>query len=144
MVRTASASVRTTKGALATVKTLQGNTYVRSISNLGTVFVSVENKTIALHPGEEMLISNHTPDASEVHPVDGLGRRNTQTTKAGQHFVSISDFSIITMLSSSESMAGVVHSKDESARRIFARTLKTAAAVDLVLRYRGAYSARAN
>ena len=64
--------MRATKGALASVKSIQGSTYVRSCSGLGTVSVTVNGKSIELNPGEEVLVTNHKPDESEIRPGDGL------------------------------------------------------------------------
>jgi hypothetical protein len=139
---TESAFIHAGKGALASVKCIQGNTYIKSCSPRGTVFVEVAGKSIELNPGEELLVTDHKPDASEVRPADGLGRRHCQTTALAGRYITLSDFSIITLLSNTDSMTDLVHSRDSQSRRLVDRMLKTAAAVDLVMKYKGSYYAR--
>jgi hypothetical protein len=141
-LKTELATVQALKGALLSVRTIQGNTYIRSCSSAGTVQVNVDGKTFAINPGEEMLLTNHRPDESEVRPTDGIGRRQSTTTVVGSHYVTISDFAIITMLSGSDALAELVHSKDANAKRLLGQLLKTAASVSTVTSYRGAYNAR--
>jgi len=141
-IKTDAATVQTTKGALASIKSIQGCTYVRACSGLGSVKVVVDKRIIELNPGEELVVTSHQQDESEAHPADGLGRRYSHSMQIGQHHVTVNDFAIITLLTNSNSLAGVAHSNDAAARKLMDRMLKTAATVDLVFKYRGAYSAK--
>jgi hypothetical protein len=141
-IKTEAATVQTTKGALASVKSIQGCTYVRACSGLGTVKVVVDKRIIELNPGEELVVTSHKQDESEMHPSDGLGRRFSHSMQIGQHHVTVNDFAIITLLTNSDSLASVAHSNDAAARKLMDRMLKTAATVDLVFKYRGAYTAK--
>jgi hypothetical protein len=141
-LKTDAADIQAGKGALVSVRTLQGSTYVKSCSGSSTVNVIINGKTFALNTGEELLVTDHKPDDSEIHPADGIGRRQTSTSMAGRHYVTISDFAIITMLSQSDALAQVVHASDSESKRLLNSILKRAAAVDTVMKYRGAYSAK--
>ena len=141
-VRTEFAEIQASKGALASVKSIQGCTYIRSCSGMGIVSVKVGGKSIELNPGEEVLVTNHKPDETEIHPSDGLGRRLSHSIAVGPHFITVSEFAIITMLSNSDSLAGGVHSNAAANKRLVDRLLKTAATVDVVLKYKGAYTAK--
>ena len=127
------------KGALASVKSFQGNTYVRSCSPAGTVSLKVNGKKIALNPGEEMLVAQHKPDASEVNLADGVGRRHSHTIAVGDKHITISDFAIITLLSNTAALAGLRRSGGEG-KQLVERILKIAATIDTVLKHRGAYT----
>ena len=141
-VNTEHADVIAQKGALVAVRQFQGNTYVRACSPLGTVRVKVGSKLVELNPGEEMMVADHKPDASEVHLEDGLGRRRSHTVVHGTKHLTISDFAIITMISRSDSLAELIKSKDADDRHLVARLLKTAASIDVALRHRGAYASK--
>jgi hypothetical protein len=142
-LETDSVGIKLASGALASIMVFQGNTYVKACSPLGSVSVMVNGKSFSLNPGEELLVSNSMPDQLEICPADGIGRRLSHSVSAGDRYVTISDFAIISMLSNSNCLATVVHSNDNSNRSLLGRVLKTAATVDTVLKYRGAYSARA-
>ncbi|MBX9725549.1 MAG: hypothetical protein K2X81_29395, partial [Candidatus Obscuribacterales bacterium] len=137
-----SVEIQTFKGALASVRVHDGSTYVSACGASGTVSIIVNGQHIMLNSGEEMVISNHKPDDSEIHPSDGLGRRNSHTTAYGSKYVTISDFSIISMVSNHETLFAFHNSESSSERKLLDRLLKTAATVDLVLKYRGAYTAK--
>jgi hypothetical protein len=85
------------------------------------------------------MVTTHRPDVSEFHPGDGIGRRNRHISEIGAYFVTVSDFAIASMLSSSSVIESLRHSNDSANKRLLARLLKTAVTVDLVLKYRGAY-----
>lgn len=100
------------------------------------------SKGMPLNSGEELLLTDHEPDDYDIQPVDGLGRRNTRKFLVGHKHVAISDFSIMSLISNHESLLVLRSSSVSSERRLIDRMLKTAATVDVVLRYRGAYKAR--
>ncbi len=141
-VRTSSAEIHALKGALASVRVLDGITYIRACGASGTVSAIVAGQPIALGSGEEMVISNHKPDDSEIRPSDGLGRRNTHTIAYGSKYVTISDFSIISMVSNHETLFAFHNSENSSEKKLLDRLLKTAATVDIVLKHRGAYASK--
>ncbi len=140
-VSTDDAEVQVQKGALVSVRAEDGCTYVRVCSSSGTVKVNVIGKILTLNSGEELVVSNHKPDNSEIRPADGLGRRNTHTVALGNKYVTVSDFSIVSMVSNHETLYALHNSGQNQDRQLIDRMLKTAATVDMVLRYRGAYSA---
>ena len=139
-VCTESASIDATAGAMVSVKSCQGTSYIRACSGGGTVLVQVDGRQFKLNAGEELVVSKHSQDVSEVRPADGVTRRQSQSEKLSYHFVTLSEFAIISMLSSSNSLASLVHSNEGAQRHILSRLLKTAASVDAVTKYRGAYS----
>jgi hypothetical protein len=133
--------IQADRGAMLAAEVIQGRVYVRACSPAGTISVKVERNSITLNPGEELVVTSHNPDASEISPADGIGRRNTRHMRIGQRYVVINEFAIITMLSKSAAMENIVHSKKASEKKLLERMLKTAATVDTVLKYRGAYAA---
>ena len=139
-IETRVARVRAAKGALISIQVSNGCTYVRVCSNNGTVAVSVKGTVIDLHSGEELLVTAHKPESSECMPGDGIGRRFVRTTTIDDRFVTISDFSIISMLSSSTHVPSIQSTSGKKLiNQVTSRILKTAAAVDVALKHRGAY-----
>ncbi len=138
-VETASAEVHLSRGALASIKVEGGCTYIRVCSGSGTVSAKVNGKLISLNSGEELSVKNHKH--AEFHFTDKLARRNTQTSKVGEHAIAISDFSIMSMVASHESLCSLHKSNLSSDKRLLDRLLKTAATVQVVFKYKGAYEA---
>jgi len=128
------------RGALAAVAQSQGRTCIKSCGAAGTIVVKIDGRLIALNAGEELLITDHQLDRSEIHPGDGLGRRNSVTRAYGDHYTSISDFAIITFMANSDLVTRLATSSTSTNKQIIARMLKAAAAVESVTKYRGAYS----
>ncbi|MBX9720117.1 MAG: hypothetical protein K2X81_01880, partial [Candidatus Obscuribacterales bacterium] len=141
-VKTEMIEMRAAKGALVGIRSIDGCTYVRVCSGLGTVSVLIDGKSISLSSGEEMIVSNHKLDPSEIHPFDGLGRRNSHSTAFGNKHITISDFSIMSMIANHDSLLAMNKSNALADRHLMNRMLKTAATVDVVLKYRGAYARR--
>lgn len=133
-----SVSVSASANALLSIKTVQGNTYVKSCSGSGKVTVTIDGTTVSLNPGEELVVSNHKPDSSEVHPSDGIGRRNSRTIRTDNHHIAIHDFAIISMLANSNALPPLRTASNEH-KQLLSRLLKTAATIDVVLKHRGAY-----
>ena len=136
-IRIASAEIQAEKGALMSVSSNQGCSYIRDCSGAGTVTVHINGKTIVLNAGEELLLTNHKPDQSELNPEDGVGRRHSRTMTIGNTYATISDFAIITLISSSAPVSDLRSSN----KQIINRMLKTAATIDMVLKHRGPYTA---
>lgn len=128
-------------GGIVSVKSIQGNTYVRACSSAGTVAVKINGTTIKLNAGEEMIVTAHKPDRTELRPADGISRRNLRTMQVADRYVALCDFAIISMLSNGGALVGLQHSNDSTNKHLLSRMLKTAATVDTVLNYRGAYEA---
>ncbi len=139
IVKTDFVEVTARRSALVFVSAFDDSTTVRSCGNNGTVIVKINGKTVSLNSGEELIVSNHKPDYTEIRPSDGVGRRNSRTVIAGSKYITISEFSILTMVSQHEKLFALRKSVDISERRLLARLLKTAATVDAVLKYRGSY-----
>jgi hypothetical protein len=141
-VQAGSIQVLAGKAALASIRSKDGITYVRVCSSAGSVSVKVNGRTLLLNAGEELMACVHRPDNSEIHPADGMARRNSHTTAYGNTYVTISDFSIISMVSAHDMLCSLHDSENSADRLLLNRLLKTAATIDVVLRHRGAYSAR--
>lgn len=127
------------KGALVHIDTRGGNLHVKACSNAGDVAVSVRGHKMSLQPGQEVILVNHVPSDSDLHQADGIGRRRQEIRQlsGGMHVV-MSDFSVITVLGN---LNAVRSSGTESNKRVIERMLKTAAALDVLTRSRGAYFA---
>jgi mucin-19 len=136
-------TVAATRGALVSVRSFQGGAYVRACGTAGSVSVRVGRRIIELSSGEELLVTNHKPQPYEIKPADGLARRNSRSAAAESHlYTTISDFAIVSMLSSSSSLSPVLHSLDPLNKRLIDRLLKAAASVDAVFGKRGPYQSR--
>ena len=136
------AEILTKSSAMVSIRSDAGCTYLRSCSGAGTVSVRLDGTTIDLNPGEEILISQHKPVESITNPHDGVGRRGTHTSKIGRHYVTITEFSIISLLSNSVFVPKFIRSSDASTKRILNHVLKTAATLDVALKHHGAYLAK--
>jgi YVTN family beta-propeller protein len=128
------------RGALVSVYTGDDCTYVRSCSGSGSISTTVNGKTFVLNAGEELLVTSHKPLASQMYPSDGLARRNTHTVACGARYVTLSDFSIISMVSNHEKLSRLHNSLSSEDKRMLAKLLKCAASVEVVLGHRGAYN----
>lgn len=138
-IKTPLAQVLPGKGALASITTHKGRTYIRSCGPTGTLSVIVNARRIPVNSGEELLICDHEPEHADISPADGVGRRNTHTTRYGAVYATVSDFSIISAVSNHQKLATLCRSSNISERRLLERLLKTAATIDTVLKHRGPY-----
>jgi mucin-19 len=140
-LRSGAVLVLANSGALVNLQSRSGVTQVRSCSGAGAVEVTVDGTRIRLNAGEEIIVTACRPDSGALYPADGIGRRHSRISRTGSHYVTLSDFAIITMISNSGTISGLSHANDAADRHLFARLLKSAATVDTVLKYRGAYTA---
>jgi fibronectin-binding autotransporter adhesin len=132
--------VKATSGALVSVSTDGRCTFVRSCSGSGYVSTRVSGRTFVLNPGEEILVTGHKPDDLQTCASDGLARRNSRTVACGSLYVTVSDFSIISLVTNHEKLSQLHDSSIRADRRLLARLLKCAASVEVVLGNRGAYN----
>jgi hypothetical protein len=133
-IHTTYGEIELKKGALAHADIRNGNLHVKACSSPRDVVVFARGHKITLPPGQEVTVLDHIPTQHDLHPSDGVGRRNQETRSLvdGAHIV-LSDFSIISMLGA----LNVIRAN----QTIVSRVLKTAAAVDVLTRSKGAYFA---
>lgn len=138
-ISTAHGDVELRKGALAHIDMRGGNLHVKACSNAGDVAVFVREHRLPLQPGQEVILVNHAPSDRDMHPADGVGRRHQEIRQltGGKHVV-MSDFSVVTVLGN---LNVIRSSNSEADKRVIDRMLKTAAALDVLTRTRGAYQA---
>lgn len=143
VIDTAYGAIQVKRGAVLTLETSNGIIRVQSCSGPHDVSIKVENGTIPVAPGQEVLLTGAEPREFERHPYDGIGRRGTVSYKMGKTHLTISDFSIISLLQNADYLSELKASKNNSERRILSKVLKTAAAVQtLTAGKRGAYNAK--
>jgi hypothetical protein len=142
-IETELGTVHTKKGALVSVERTQGALYVRACSRSGDVAVITGGRRIQLHPGCELIVTNHRPSDADLKPSDGIGRRDMRTEKLhGELHATVCDFSIVTVISNSIPLSSLKLSAQSADRKLLERLVRTAAAVDMVTKVRGPYSGR--
>lgn len=104
--------------------------------------VKVEDQTIQMLPGEELLLSEGIPGASELTPTDGVGRRMRYSLPRKQSgAMVVNDFSIPLTLAHKNIRTMV---KDPENGGLYNRVLKTAVIVEMVTKGRGRYTVSTN
>ena len=139
-INTSAAQILLMKGALASIRDEEGVTFIRSCSHAGSVRVQVGKDIFSLNSGEELIVSKNIFDLKTSIFSDRLARRNTRFHRSGNSYLSISDFSIVSLMTTSNHLSHFRKSNDNADKRILARLLKTAATIDVVLKNRGMYS----
>lgn len=129
-------TVHASKGCVASISCHSGSAAVRSCSRVGAISVSAGGKRFSLGPGEEILVTTEKPTAAQSNPPDGLGRRGTRTGSAGQCYITRSEFSIVSLLV----QLPITNSESISNKQLFNQVMKTAATVDVALKYKGPYT----
>lgn len=142
-IETPAGTVIAQPGALFHLSCHGDNVYVKGCDNLKDVVLLSHNHGFHLLPGQEIAIVPQTPTQDDLHPSDGVGRRNQHVEKmADDAYVVASDFSLVTLLNTTTLIksAGTHQAKLVKLRE---RMLKTAAALDVVTHARGNYQATA-
>lgn len=140
VVRSRIGWVEAIRGAVFAVEAQSSNLRVRACSGPGLIWVHAEGRRIPLAPGQEVLITDHRPKEEETSPDDSIGRRQIETVRMDRLSVTLSEFSIVSMMRSCPSLAALRRS-DCSAehRRLRDAMLRTAAAVHIVTSKHGRY-----
>jgi hypothetical protein len=113
------------------------------LSGPGDVVIEVAGKKLSVAPGQEMIVSNRMLGMEDHLKADGVGRRSFHTYALSSNlYVSECDVSIISLLNNVEHLKQLKHPKAATEKRLSAALLKTAASVEMITRYRGAYRAR--
>lgn len=138
------AKVEAKKGSLFAVAREAFGIRVAACSGPGDLTIQVGGKSIAVLPGEEIIISDHALTNEERHTADGVGRRDFRSFQVatGIH-ATICDVSIISMLGNHEHLQSLIHPASIVERRIANRLIKTAACVQQVTHSKGVYASRA-
>src|SRR5262249_28335296 len=93
------AEVCATKGALLSVSVERCGLRVAACSGPGDVILKAFGRSIALNPGQEVVVSNHVLTGEEHHKSDGVGRRQSRTVAlSGGLYATICDVSIVSMV----------------------------------------------
>jgi hypothetical protein len=129
------------KGSIADVEVLEGDVRVKALSGPGHINVHC-GTVLPVHPGQELLISNHSIEESDQFPPDGVGRRRAERLPpASEKKLLLSDFSIISFLNAAEHMRSIKAGESAEEKQFLTRILKTAAAVQHTTGAQGAYKA---
>ncbi len=143
VIATAFGQVQVRKGAVASVVVDATGLRVAACSGPGDITVKAGERTIQLMPGEEVVVSDHALSNDERLKADGVGRRGFKSHEIGTGLTAtISDFSIVSLMSSAAHLNSLVHPAAPVERRISKKLLKTAAVIQQVTRSRGAYQSR--
>lgn len=144
VIKSGSAEIYASKNALLTVSAFGETVRVIACSGPGDVSVKVGSQTIALSPGEELLVSSKRLIEEDTRTSDGIGRRNSKVFPAGKNlWVALSDVSIMTLLMHAPHLNSLIYPPSLLEQQISNRLLKTAAVVDQVTRARGPYQLKA-
>jgi len=129
-------------GALLSVQVGSGSTRVSALSGPGDVSLLVDKHKITLGPGQEALITDHSPTAEDTTPKDGIGRRDAHPKRSDSGiFVTLADFSMVSMIDSADHLRLVRRPRSARERQLLQHLLKTAAAVETLTRAKGPYRA---
>jgi hypothetical protein len=142
-VRTGLGDVYAKKGAVVSIVYENGMVRVAALSGPGDVRVIAGGRTIALAPGQELLLADRQITSEESHPSDGVGRRNITHHDLGDGIVAcISDISIVSMIQNAAHMRTLRKPASQAERAVLGQMIKTAAAIEHITRDRGRYEAR--
>jgi hypothetical protein len=141
VIRTRFAEIRVRKGSAMTMSSHDGMVRITSLS--GSLTVLAGGRSIAVHNGEELIVSDHRLTADEQTKSDGVGRRNFQSfALAGGLYATVCDVSLISLIRESQLLGTLRHPQTRSQKALAARVLRNAAALHVVTQGRGAYQAR--
>jgi hypothetical protein len=135
-IKTIHGMITAKRGTLVHVVSKQGKVYIKACVN--DVKVSAHGTEVALPIGQELMLSVMPPTEADLHPSDGIGRRkqDIRALADGTSLV-MSDFSMISLIANLPSL----RKDDGGGRKIIEKMLKTAAALDVVTRSHGSYTA---
>jgi hypothetical protein len=134
------ADVVLTAGALVMVEEKSHLMRLKAFTGPEHARVKVQNQTIQLLPGEELLLSDNVPSANDLTPVDGIGRRIRYSMPGRQNgAMVVSDFSIPLTLAH-RNIREMIRANDG----LYGKVLKTAVIVEMVTKGRGRYTVATN
>lgn len=137
------ATVHAKKGALVSVSVEHHGLRVAALSGPGHVKVVAGGRSMAMHPGQEIVISSHALAPEEQGRADGVGRRRFQTCSIGEGLhASTCDFSLVSYMANVGHMRCIKHPRTAIEKRIASDLMTTAAALSIVTDKLGAYTAR--
>jgi hypothetical protein len=139
-VETTFGEIEAKRNALLSLSIDDNSLHVVNCGKIGDVKVRTAHGIIEINPGEETVVTT----ARQYHGAsDGIGRRRIRPlgTAAGNNLF-VSDVSLSSMIGASEHLQALRNPMHPIEKSIAGRLLKTAAAIDLSTRSRGAYSAR--
>lgn len=129
-------------GALVSVAVEIDGVRIAACSGPGDVRVKAGGRNFQLAPGSEALIGERAPSHDRIHRSDGVGRRASNTITLGDGlYLTVSEFSIITMMGNLPHLQVLVHPATQIEKRMSERLLKTAAALHHLTQGNGAYTA---
>ncbi len=136
-ILTARGSVVCSAGSNTAVFETDKQSRFLSFSGPDHAIVSVDQKKVALQPGQELLLQSDRPTKTEALPDDGVARRSLTNFSFGDKHLVLGDFSIISALQNCDYLRsvrmGLAH------KEVQANMLKTAACITTVLGHRGQY-----
>ena len=97
-------------------------------------------RTVKLLPGHELVVANSSVPQFKLIPNDGIARRHGRCAKVDDLTISVSDFSISSMMLYNDLLGGALASMGSGKKQLVDRLLKTAAAIDYVTRSHGPYT----
>lgn len=132
--------IEAARGAVFAVEAQNSNLRVRACSGPGLIWVHAEGRRIPLAPGQEILVTDHHPKDEETSPGDSIGRRQIETVRMDRLSVTMSEFSMVSMMRSCPSLAALRRADcSEEHRQLRSAMLRTAAAVHVVTSKHGRY-----
>ncbi len=142
-IATPLANVKCRKGALLGISYIGSMLRVLNCGYSGGVSFDLNGTQVSVDAGEEMIISRTRIGDSDFWNHDNLGRRNIKHHAGARSlYVSSCDVSLFGFLSAAKHLAGLRQPKLEFEKRIQAKILKTATALNIATANRGTYSTK--
>lgn len=144
IIHTPLADIHVKKGALLSLSCGKSGVRIIDCGNSGEIrVVAPSGKSIWLEPGEELTLAKPPLQNDEMLVEDGIGRRRFRQVDLGRDVYSgLCDVSLISLLGNLEHLNALRHPRNELEARFRSQLMKTASAVEIVTKSRGAYQAR--
>lgn len=140
IVETPLGEVHGNRGSLFAVDTSGGNLRARALTGPGDVTVVVGKHKLPVPPGEEVMVSDHTPTQDDTNPKDGVARRNPTTKPLEDKLsVTVTDFNILSLIVSADYLKPIKKPFWSQERQALEKLIQTAAAIETVTRSKGGY-----
>jgi hypothetical protein len=135
--------IRVRRGAILTVEGDRAAVRIKALSGPKHIAITIGEQSLSMAPGQEVLLTPEKPTENQLAPRDGVGRRKAITCVIGKSHVTVSDFSITSLVQSADYMQSLRLGNNAFERQMMHRLLKTAAAIQMVTSgKRGAYVAK--
>lgn len=142
LIKTDLNEIHVDRPAVLAVQCKPGSVRVDPCDGQRAVWTLTDRHRIELSPGTELLLTEHTPSSDDAYAPDGIGRRKVTATKLPNGLtVVLSDFSIISMLSTQPHLRMLKKPITPTDSQLVDNVLSTAAILNLTTSSRGGFFA---